>query len=116
MGDFDRRGKQDNEESQRLQRKLLHYRKYRNYNVRIIGGINKSRKGFPIFNRILPELLDAMLTLDLPPLRARKDDIPVLIDVFLEQFNQHRNKQIESKKFIHLLQIYQILQAHALRH
>jgi DNA-binding NtrC family response regulator len=116
IADFDRMGKQDNEESQRLQRKLLHYRKYRNYDVRIIGGINKSRKGFPIFNRILPELLDTMLTLDLPPLRERKDDIPLLIDVFLEQFNQQRKKQSERKQLIDLQQIYEILQAQDWRH
>ena len=110
IADFDRMGKQDNEESQRLQRKLLHYRKYRKYDVRIIGGINRSRKGFPIFNRILPELLDTMIPLDLPPLRERKDDIPLLIEIFLEQFNQQRKKQSERKKFIDLQQIYEILQ------
>ncbi len=116
IADFDRMGKQDNEESQRLQRKLLHYRKYRNYDVRIIGGINKSRKGFPIFNRFLPELLDTMLPLDLPPLRERKDDIPLLIEVFREQFNQRRKKQSERKKFIDLQQIYESLQAQDWRH
>src|SRR5260370_29407995 len=57
IADFDRMGKQDNEESQRLQRKLLHYRKYRNYDVRIIMGINKNRTGCPFFTRILPEYL-----------------------------------------------------------
>src|SRR5256885_3052736 len=116
IADFDRMGKQDNEESQRLQRKLLHYRKYRNYDVRIIGGINKSRKGFPIFNRFLPELLDTMLPLDLPPLRERKDDIPLLIEAFLEQFNQQRKKQSERKKFVDLQQIYELLQAQDWRH
>lgn len=116
IADFDRMGKQDNEESQRLQRKLLHYRKYRNYDVRIIGGINKSRKGFPIFNRFLPELLDTMLPLDLPPLRERKDDIPLLIEAFREQFNQQRKKQSERKKFVDLQQIYESLQAQDWRH
>jgi DNA-binding NtrC family response regulator len=116
IADFDRMGKQDNEESQRLQRKLLHYLKYRNYDVRIIGGINRSRKGFPIFNRFLPELLDTMIPLDLPPLRERKDDIPLLIEIFLEQFNQQRKKQSERKKFIDLQQIYEILQVQNWRH
>src|SRR5437016_6951612 len=110
IADFDRMGKQDNEESQRLQRKLLHYRKYRNYDVRIIGGINKSRKGFPIFNRFLPELLDTMIPLDLPPLRERKDDIPLLIEIFLEQFNQQLKKQNERKKYVDHQQIHEILQ------
>jgi len=116
IADFDRMGKQDNEESQRLQRKLLHYLKYRNYDVRIIGGINRSRKGFPIFSRFLPEILDTMIPLDLPPLRERKDDIPLLIGIFLEQFNQQGKKQSERKKFIDLQQIYEILQVQDWRH
>src|SRR5712692_5855672 len=110
VADFDRMGRQDNEESQRLQRKLLHYLKYRNYDVRIIGGVNRSRKGFPIFNRFLPELLDTMIPLDLPPLRERKDDIPLLLEIFIEQFNHRQKKQSERKKFIDLPQIYEILQ------
>jgi DNA-binding NtrC family response regulator len=116
IANFDRMGKQDSEESQRLQRKLLHYRKYRNYDVRIIGGINRNRKGFPIFNRFLPELLDTMLSLDLPPLRERKDDIPLLIEVFLEQFNQRRKKPSERKHFIDLQHIHEVLQAQDWRH
>ncbi len=116
IANFDRMGKQDNEESQRLQRKLLHYLKYRKYDVRIIGGINRNRKGFPMFNRFLPELLDTMIPLDLPPLRERKDDIPLLIETFLEQFNQQRKKQSERKKFIDLQQIHEILQAQNWRH
>ena len=116
IADFDRMGKQDDEESKRLQRKLLHYLKYRNYDVRIIGGINRSRKGFPIFNRFLPELLDTMISLDLPPLRHRKDDIPLLIEIFLEQFNQQRKKQSERKKFVDLQHIYELLQAQEWRH
>ncbi len=116
IADFDRMGKQDNEESQRLQRKLLHYQKYRKYDVRIIGGINRSRKGFPIFSRFLPEILDTMIPLDLPPLRERKDDIPLLIEIFLEQFNQQRKKEGERKKFIDLQQIHEILQVQDWRH
>jgi len=116
IADFDRMGKQDNEESQRLQRKLLHYLKYRKYDVRIIGGINRSRKGFPIFSRFLPELLDTMIPLDLPSLRERKDDIPLLIEIFLEQFNRQRKKQSERKRFIDLQKIYEILQGQDWRH
>jgi DNA-binding NtrC family response regulator len=116
IADFDRMGKQDNEEIQRFQRKLLHYRKYRNYDVRIMGGVNRSRKGFPMFSRFLPEILDTMISLDLPPLRERKDDIPLLIEVFREQFNQQRKKQSERKQFIDLQQIHEILQALDWRH
>jgi len=116
IADFDRMGKQDNEEIQRFQRKLLHYRKYRNYDVRIMGGVNRSRKGFPMFSRFLPEILDTMISLDLSPLRERKDDIPLLIEVFREQFNQQRKKQSERKQFIDLQQIHEILQALDWRH
>src|SRR5437588_7803967 len=116
IADFDRMGKQDNEESQRLQRKLLHYLKYRNYDVRIIGGINRSRKGFPVFSRFLSELLDTMIPLDLPPLRERKDDIPLLLEIFLEQFNHRQKKLSERKKFIDLQEIYALLQVPSWRH
>ncbi len=116
IADFDRMGKQDNEESQRLQRKLLHYLKYRKYDVRIIGGINRSRKGFPIFSRFLPQILDTMISVDLPPLRERKDDIPLLLNIFLEQFNQQRKQQSERKNFSDLQQIYEILQAQNWQH
>jgi DNA-binding NtrC family response regulator len=110
IADFDRMGKQDDEESQRLQRKLLHYLKYKKYDVRIIGGVNRNRKGYPIYSRFLPEFLDSMIPIDLLPLGERKDDIPFLIAVFLEQFNQQQKKESERKKIIDLQQIYEMLQ------
>lgn len=116
IADFDKMGKQDDEESQRLQRKLLHYLKYRKYDVRIIGGVNRNRKGYPIYNRFLPELLDTLIPIDLLPLRDRKDDIRLLLAIFLEQFNQQRKKESERKKIIDLQQIYEILQLQDWRH
>ena len=35
-----------------------------------------------------------VVTLDLPPLRARRQDIPVLIDHFLEKYNQENNRNL----------------------
>lgn len=117
IANFDKMGKQDNEESQRLQRKLLHFLKYKNYDVRIIGGINRNRKGFPIFSRFLPDLLDTMIPLDLPPLQERKNDIPLLLEIFLEQFNHQREEQNEKpKQFADLPQINAMLQAQNWRH
>ena len=114
---FDRIGKQDIEESQRLQRKLLHYLKYKGYDVRIIGGIHRNRRGFPIFNRFLPDILETMIPLDLPPLQERKDDIPLLLEIFLKQFNRQREEKNEKpKQFVNPQQIYELLQAQDWRH
>ncbi len=115
IANFDKMG--DIEESQRLQRKLLHYRKYKGYDVRIIGGINRNRRGFPIFNRFLPELLEKMIPLDLPPLQERKDDIPFLLEIFLEQFNRQREEKNEKpKQFVNPPRIHELLQAQDWRH
>lgn len=115
IANFDRMG--DIEESQRLQRKLLHYQKYKGYDVRIIGGINRNRKGFPIFNRFLPDLLDKMISLDLPPLQERKDDIPFLLEIFLAEYNrQRKGKHEKSKQLVDPQQIYDLLQAQDWRH
>jgi DNA-binding NtrC family response regulator len=109
IADFDKMGRQDDEESQRLQRKLLHYLKYKKYDVRIIGGVNKNRKGYPLYSRFLPELLDTQIPIDLLPLRERKDDIPQLLAIFLEQFNKQRKKKSEKKEIADPPQIYEIL-------
>ena len=36
-----------------------------------------------------------VVTLELPPLRDRKEDIPLLIDIFLERFNRTYNKNVK---------------------
>src|SRR5439155_2375447 len=66
ISDFDQIGRNGQEESLRLQRKLLHFLKYKAYDVRIIGGINSNRKGFPMFDAILTEILEKSIALDLP--------------------------------------------------
>jgi DNA-binding NtrC family response regulator len=59
-------------------------------------------------NRNLPELVKGkkfredlfyrlnVINIDLPPLRERKEDIPLLIDLFIKKFNQKEGKKIKS--------------------
>lgn len=59
-------------------------------------------------NRDLPELVKGkkfredlfyrlnVINIDLPPLRERKEDIPLLIDLFIKKFNQKEGKKIKS--------------------
>ena len=46
--------------------------------------------------------------LSLPPLRGRKDDIPLLIDHFIQKFNRLNGKEIQgiSPEALHLLMLY----------
>jgi DNA-binding NtrC family response regulator len=37
-----------------------------------------------------------VINIDLPPLRERKEDIPLLIDLFIKKFNQREGKQIKT--------------------
>ena len=49
-----------------------------------------------------------IVTLFLPPLRARKDDIPLLVEHFLRRFNSLRGKEIQglSPKAMNILMSY----------
>jgi DNA-binding NtrC family response regulator len=108
--DVDKMGMQDQEESIRLQGRLLRHLTYKRYDVRIIGGINRNRKGFSLFDMISPELLDTAISLDLPLLCERKDDIPILLEIILEQFNQRQEKK-KHKQLADPSNIYKLLQA-----
>ena len=112
--DFDQIGGQDKagkEETERLQRKLLHYIRYKGYDVRLIGSINRLRKDIPVLT-VIPEFKETMIPLDLPPLRERKDDIPVLVEVFLQQFNREQEpKGSRTKELVDRPEIYELLQA-----
>ncbi|MCP4214574.1 MAG: sigma-54-dependent Fis family transcriptional regulator [bacterium] len=50
-----------------------------------------------------------VITLQLPPLRERREDIPLLVDYFIKKFNQREGKQIEeiSKDALGMLVRYQ---------
>lgn len=67
------------------------------------------------YDRILPDFMDTMIPLDLPPLAERKEDIPILIRTFVDQFNRVRTaaKQPEerrpSKECLDLDRISQLL-------
>lgn len=76
-----------------IQRRILHFLRYRDYDVRLVGGICQSRKEFRNYERILPDFMDTMIPLDLPTLAERREDIPVLVRIFIEQFNRRRTSE-----------------------
>ena len=49
----------------------------------------------PNFNREFYELL-AVITLQIPPLRERREDVPLLVRYFIERFNEELNRTIKS--------------------
>jgi transcriptional regulator with PAS, ATPase and Fis domain len=65
--------------------------------VRVITATNCDLKRLVSENRFRPDLFYrvAVLTLVIPPLRERKEDIPVLVDSFLEAFNRRFGKELK---------------------
>jgi len=49
-----------------------------------------------------------IINIHLPPLRDRKEDIPALLDVFIDKFSRENKKSIEgvSEKYLHILMKY----------
>jgi len=49
-----------------------------------------------------------VISIEVPPLRSRKDDLPLLVDHFINRFNEEDNKQVEgiSEKALKLLSSY----------
>ncbi len=59
-------------------------------NTDLIKGIKEGTFREDLFYRL------AVIPINLPPLRVRKDDIPVLINYFLNKYNQKRGKTVKS--------------------
>ena len=64
--------------------------------VRIIAATNKDLAEMASVGTFREDLFYRLdvLSITVPPLRERKDDIPLLVDHFVEKFNRHNQKQI----------------------
>ncbi|UCG78038.1 MAG: sigma-54-dependent Fis family transcriptional regulator [Nitrospirota bacterium] len=93
---------------QNLQKKLLRFLQEREIlrvggtkriklNVRIIAATNKDLEAEVKENRFREDLYYRLnvISLSIPPLRDRKDDIPLLANHFLDKLNQLEGKQIQ---------------------
>jgi len=65
--------------------------------VRIIAATNKVLAGMVQAGTFREDLFFRLevLSITLPPLRQRKEDIPVLVDHFIQRFNRQNQKQIQ---------------------
>ncbi len=66
-------------------------------NVRVLAATNKNLREMVKRGSFREDLYYrlSVITLELPPLRERSDDVPVLTDYFLKFFNKRYNKRIE---------------------
>ncbi|NUM80362.1 sigma-54-dependent Fis family transcriptional regulator [bacterium] len=66
------------------------------FNVRIIAATNKSLQQMIAENLFREDLYYrlAVITLNVPPLRDRKEDIPLLVNYFLDKYNRLNDKHI----------------------
>jgi len=68
----------------------------RRVNVRIIAATNKDLKGQVQKGRFRDDLYYRLkvVPIHIPPLRERKDDIPLLVDYFIQKYNHQMGKRI----------------------
>jgi DNA-binding NtrC family response regulator len=96
------------EMSQKMQVKLL--RAIQERKIRPVGGNSESEVDARIISATNKDLTDEMkagrfrsdlfyrlnvISIDIPPLRERKDDIPLLLDYFLKHYNKRFKRNIE---------------------
>ena len=64
--------------------------------VRIIATVNETPESLMESGRLRPDLYYRLniININIPPLRERKDDIPTLIEHFLEKHNRRFNKEV----------------------
>ena len=65
-------------------------------NVRIVAVSNRSTNDLISSGRLREDLFYrlSVITIEIPPLRMRKEDIPFLVDHFISEFNQHGTRQV----------------------
>jgi DNA-binding NtrC family response regulator len=65
--------------------------------VRIIAATNKNLEELVANNRFREDLFYRLnvIPINLPPLRERKSDVPLLVTYFIERFNAEKKRQIE---------------------
>lgn len=66
--------------------------------IRLIASTSRTLSEIRSRSSMREDLLGRLvvLSIEIPPLRARKEDIPVLVDQFLRELNRHGGRQIRS--------------------
>jgi len=79
-------------------------------NVRIVAATNKNLSEAVKKGEFRPDLYDRLnvVRIEMPPLRERKDDIPALVNEFIQEFSYENHKQIDgiNSETMHYLERY----------